>query len=223
MKANLKFARSTAAALGLIALGMAPAFAADTVMEEPPAPAAPMEIPPVNTWSGPYAGVTLGYGFAGQTDVGDPALEIETDGFLAHGFVGYQLENGGFVYGIEGDLGYAGYEGDNLGIESKSDLDGSLRARLGVAVTPQILIYSTAGGALRNMELTDTVTGSSDSNTHLGWTAGVGTDVKITQQVFGRVEYRYTDFGNEDYSINGGTVGADSHDHRVVFGVGMKF
>ena len=223
MKANLKFARSTAAAFGLLALGMAPAFAADAVMEEPPAPAAPMEQPPVNTWSGPYAGVTLGYGFAGQTDVGNPALEIETDGFLGHGFVGYQMENGGFVYGLEADLGYGGYEGDNLGVESKAGLDGSLRARLGVAVTPDILVYGTAGGALQNNKITDTVTGSSDSNTHLGWTAGVGTDVKITEQVFGRVEYRYTDFGSEDYAINGGTVEADSRDHRVMFGVGMKF
>lgn len=223
MKANLKFARSTAAAFGLLALGMAPAFAADAVMEEPPAPAAPMEQPPVNTWSGPYAGVTLGYGFAGQTDIGNPALEVETDGFLAHGFAGYQMENGGFVYGLEADLGYGGYEGDNAGVESKAGLDGSLRARLGVAVTPDILVYGTAGGALQSNKITDTVTGSSDRNTHLGWTAGVGTDVKITEQVFGRVEYRYTDFGSKDYAINGGSVEADSRDHRVMFGVGMKF
>jgi outer membrane immunogenic protein len=222
MKANLKYAQSTAAAFGLIALGMAPAFAADAVMEEPPAPAAPMETPPVNTWSGPYAGVTLGYGFAGQTDVGDPALEIETDGFLAHGFAGYQMQNGNFVYGLEGDVGYGGYEGDNLGVESKAGLDGSLRARLGVAVTPDILLYGTAGGALQNNEITDAV-GNSDSNTHLGWTAGAGADVKITEQVFGRVEYRYTDFGSKDYNLGGTNFEADSRDHRVMFGVGMKF
>lgn len=222
MKANLKYARSTAAAFGLIALGMAPAFAADAVMEEPPAPAAPMETPPVNTWSGPYAGVTLGYGFAGQTDVGDPALEIETDGFLAHGFAGYQMQNGNFVYGLEGDVGYGGYKGDNLGVESKAGLDGSLRARLGVAVTPDILLYGTAGGALQNNEITDAV-GNSDSNTHLGWTAGAGADVKITEQVFGRVEYRYTDFGSKDYNLGGTNFEADSRDHRVMFGVGMKF
>ena len=222
MKANLKYAQSTAAAFGLIALGMAPAFAADAVMEEPPAPAAPMETPPVNTWSGPYAGVTLGYGFAGQTDVGDPALEIETDGFLAHGFAGYQMQNGNFVYGLEGDVGYGGYEGDNLGVESKAGLDGSLRARLGVAVTPDILLYGTAGGALQNNEITDAV-GNSDSNTHLGWTAGAGADVKITEQVFGRVEYRYTDFGSKDYNLGGTNFEANSRDHRVMFGVGMKF
>ena len=95
MKANLKFARSTAAAFGLIALGLAPAFAADAVMDEPPAPAPSL---PVASWAGPYAGLALGYGFAGQTELRDPALEIDTDGFLINGFAGYQLENNGFVY-----------------------------------------------------------------------------------------------------------------------------
>src|SRR5262245_11618610 len=122
MKANYNFARSTSAALALIALGMVPAFAADAVMEEPPAPA-PVEAT-VGGWAGPYAGVTLGYGFSGKTKVGDPALEIDTDGFIAHAFGGYQLENGGFVYGVEGDAGYAGTKGDNAGIESKSGMDG---------------------------------------------------------------------------------------------------
>ncbi|QPC87337.1 outer membrane beta-barrel protein [Mesorhizobium sp. NBSH29] len=223
MKANMKFARSTAAAFGLIALGMAPAFAADAVMEDAPVPAAPMEVAPINTWSGPYAGVTLGYGFSSRTEVGDPSLRIDTDGFLAHGFAGYQIENNGIVYGLEGDLGYGGYKGENAGIESKAGLDGSLRARLGVAVTPDVLIYGTAGGALQNIELRDQITGSNDSNTHLGWTAGVGTDVKITQQVFGRLEYRYTDLGSKDYAINGATVESDSRNHRVMFGLGMKF
>ena len=61
MKNNLKFGRPAAAALGLLALlGTIPAYAADAVMEEPPAPAAPMEEPPLNTWTGAYAGVSLG-------------------------------------------------------------------------------------------------------------------------------------------------------------------
>jgi outer membrane immunogenic protein len=221
MKANYKFARSTAAAFGLIALGMVPAFAADATMEEPPAPA-PVETLPVASWAGPYAGIMLGYGFAGRTDVGNPALEIDTDGFIANGFVGYQLENGGFVYGVEGDLGYGGYEGDNAGVESKSDLDGSLRARFGVAVTPDVLLYGTAGGALQNVKLTDAA-GDSDRNTLLGWTAGAGADVKVTEQVFGRVEYRYTDYGSKDYDLGGTTVEGDSKGQRLMIGAGVKF
>ena len=83
MNNTLKFGRPAAAALGLVAfLGTVPAFAADAVMEEPPAPAVPMEEPPVNTWSGPYAGVSLGYGFAGETEDETFATTVDTDGFL---------------------------------------------------------------------------------------------------------------------------------------------
>ena len=38
----------------------------------------------------------------------------------------------------------------------------------------------------------------------LGWTAGAGVDVKVTEQVFGRVEYRYTDFGSDDFNTGSG-------------------
>ena len=55
----------------------------------------------------------------------------------------------------------------------------------------------------------------------LGWTAGVGTDIKITDNVFGRVEYRYTDFGSKSFDSVGTKV--KESDNRVTFGVGMKF
>ncbi|MGB3391081.1 MAG: outer membrane protein [Pseudaminobacter sp.] len=220
MEANLKFARPFAVALGLIALaGVVPANAADVVMEEPPAPAAPMEMPPLNTWSGPYAGVTLGYGFSGRAE--EPGNEISTDGFLGGGFAGYNYQADSFVAGVEADIGYGGFDGDNAGTEVDGGVNGSLRARLGYAVTPDILPYITAGGAAQSLKITEG--GVSDRNTLLGWTAGVGTDVKITDQVFGRVEYRYTDYGSEDFTTGGGTREVDAKDHRIQFGIGMKF
>ena len=57
----------------------------------------------------------------------------------------------------------------------------------------------------------------------LGWTAGGGVDVKLTEQVFGRVEYRYTDFGSGDFNTGSGPQSVDSNENRVTFGVGMKF
>ena len=220
MKANLKYARPLIAAAGLFALaGVLPANAADVVMEEPPAPAAPMEVPPLNTWSGPYAGVTLGYGFSGE--VSEPGNDIETDGFVGGGFVGYNYQFDNVVAGVEADIGYGGFEGDNAGTTVDGGVNGSLRARLGYAVSPDILPYVTAGGAAQSLELTEG--GVSDRNTLLGWTAGVGTDVKITDQVFGRVEYRYSDYGNEEFTTAGGTRDVDASDHRIQFGIGMKF
>ena len=208
------------AALGLLALlGAGPAYAADVVSEEPPAPAAPMEEPPVATWAGPYAGVSLGYGFSGTTT---PATgDVDTDGFARRRVRRLQLQNGTFVYGIEGDVGYSGVKGDNAITETKSGFEGSLRARLGVAVTDDILLYGTAGGAAEQLKVSDP--GGDDSNTMLGWTAGAGVDVKMTEQVFGRVEYRYTDFGSGDFNTGSGPQSVDSKENRVTFGIGMKF
>ncbi|CAN7305549.1 porin family protein [Aminobacter aminovorans] len=219
MTAILKHARPLAAAFGLVALASMPSFAADVVMEEPPAPAAPMEQPPLNTWSGPYAGVTIGYGFSGEADAA--GNKISTSGFLGSAFAGYNYQMENFVLGAEGDLGYSGVKGDNAGTAVKNGFEGSLRARLGYVVTPDILLYATAGGAGAQVKATEG--GISDKNTMLGWTAGVGTDVKLTESVFGRVEYRYTDLGSDTFALGAGDTKISNKDHRIQFGVGMKF
>lgn len=219
MTTKLKFARPAAAALGILAFAASvPAFAADVVMEEPPAPAPIAELP-VASWAGPYAGVNLGYGFSGR--VKEPGNSISTDGFLGGAFVGYNHQMDNFVIGAEGDIGYNGIKGDNAGTKAKAGLEGSLRARLGYAISPDILLYGTAGGAAQSLKVTEG--GLSDRNTMLGWTAGAGSDIKFTDNVFGRVEYRYTDYGKESFTTGTSTRDIDLRDHRINFGVGMKF
>ena len=223
MKNNLKFGRPAAAALGLMALlGTIPANAADAVMEEPPAPAAPMEEPPLNTWTGAYAGVSLGYGFSGDTDDGSPVNnEIGTDGFLLGGFAGYNYQVGNMVAGAEADIGYSWEEGSNAGLTSESGVEGSLRARLGYVVSPSVLLYATAGGAAKDLEVSGG--GVSDNNTMLGWTAGAGADIMVTEQVFGRVEYRYTDFGSDTFERPAAPAEVSDKSNRITVGLGMKF
>lgn len=223
MKNNINIARPAALAFGLVALlGTIPAYAADAVMEAPPAPAVPMEEPPLNTWSGPYAGVTLGYGFAGTTEANDgiTSNSIDTDGFLLGGFAGYNYQVGSMVIGGEADIGYSWEDGTNAGLTSDSGIEGSLRARLGYAISPSVLLYATAGGAAKDLEVSGG--GFSDSNTMVGWTAGAGADMMVTDNIFGRVEYRYTDFGSDTFNV-GGPVEVDDKSHRVNFGLGVKF
>ncbi|TIU42406.1 MAG: porin family protein [Mesorhizobium sp.] len=213
MQANLKFARPLAVALGLFALS-GTAYAADVVSEEPPAPAPIAELP-VASWAGPYAGLNVGYGFSGHTkekDLGVDNVDVGTKG-------GYQWQQENFVYGAEAELGYNGVKGDENGVNSKAGFEGSLRARLGYAVTPEILLYGTGGLAGRSLKVEDDLYGS-DRATMLGWTAGLGTDIKLTDNVFGRVEYRYTDFGSKSFD---GIGKVKATDNRVTFGVGMKF
>lgn len=215
MKTNLKFA-PLAAALGLFAFG-GTAFAADVVSEEPPAPAPVAELP-VASWAGPYAGINLGYGFGGHVKA--PGVDAKTKGFIGGVFGGYNWQQDNFVYGAEADLGYNGTKGSDNGLSAKTGIEGSLRARLGYAVTPEILLYGTGGLAAKDQKIDDSVTGVNDNKAMLGWTAGAGTDIKITDNVFGRVEYRYTDYGSKNF---GDTGKVKSSDNRVTFGVGMKF
>lgn len=218
MKRSANLGRSLLAAAGIAAFLAAPAFAADAVIAEPPAPAV-MEELPVSSWAGPYLGLSAGYAFNGQTD--DAGNEIDTDGFVGGAFGGMQWQNGNFVYGLEGDVNYNGMDGTNAGVESEGRVDGSLRARLGYAVTPDVLIYGTAGGAAQSLKITDAA--GSDRNTMLGWTAGAGADIKMTERVFGRVEYRYSDYGSQEFNTGSGPRDVSATDHRVTFGIGVKF
>jgi outer membrane immunogenic protein len=207
-----------ASAGALVALQPA-ANAADAVLSQPVEPA-PMEpVPaPLNTWSGPYAGVVLGYG-VGTTDTA-PA-SIDTNGFLGGAFVGYNFQNGPFVYGGEVDMGYNWMDGSSGGTSAESGLDGSLRARLGYAVTDSFLLYGTAGGAASRMEVSDAA--GNDTQTMFGWTAGVGADAMLTDQVFGRAEYRYADFGSKTFNTGSGPQSVDATENRFMLGLGVKF
>lgn len=217
---TIKHTRHVAAAFGIAVLfANMPANAADTVYEEPPVPSAPEEVVPLAAWSGVYGGAVLGYGF-GDTDVG--ANSIDTDGFIAGLFGGAQLQSGAFVYGGETDIGYNWMSGSNAGVTTETGIEGSLRARLGYAATESLLVYGTGGVAVGRVEVTNAA--GSDTNTLVGWTAGAGVDAKLTDQIFGRLEYRYTDYANKTFNPGGGgAVNVDASQNRVMLGLGLHF
>jgi outer membrane immunogenic protein len=62
--------------------------------------------------------------------------------------------------------------------------------------------------------------GVDEEETYHGWTVGGGVDYAFTDKMFGRVEYRYNDFGNKDI------LGLDfdlNPQHVVKVGLGVKF
>jgi outer membrane immunogenic protein len=92
--------------------------------------------------------------------------------------------------------------------------DGSLRARLGILVTPTILAYATGGGAIGNVAgafsynadfsgvVLPVVFGSGNwSETRTGYTVGGGLETALLGPVKARIEYRYTDFGTISQSV----------------------
>lgn len=214
-------ARFTYAAIGIAAMMTAPAFAADVISEEPPAPVAVIEdLPGVAAWAGPYAGVTAGYGFNGKAN-SDVNGDVDTDGFQAGAFAGWQGQSGRFVYGAEADVNHSEVGGSNGAVGGRTKVDGSLRARAGVAVNDRVLVYGTAGGAAANQRVYDGA--GRDTNTMLGYTVGAGADVKVTDRVFVRGEYRYTDYGSDTFNTGSGDQEVDVSDNRVLLGLGVKF
>lgn len=203
--------------VAIAALLAGPAFAADMI-ETVPQPAqadATPYVAPVSNWSGAYVGGFAGYKW-GRFDGG---LD-HADGAAGGAFAGYNMQSGNIVYGIEGDLGYSGNTDSGGGVTAKQGMFGSVRGRVGYAMDP-VLLYGTAGVAAMRGTASDAT--SSDSNTHLGYTVGAGADVAITQNVFGRLEYRYSDYQNKDYALTSGTVSSGFDSHSINAGIGIKF
>jgi outer membrane immunogenic protein len=195
----------------------ATAFAADAIQEQPPVPA-PVEMAPQNTWAGGYTGLYLGYGWnKAKTDA---VGTIKPDDMKAGAYAGWNFQQDQFVYGVEGDAGYSWAKKSKDGLEVKQGFEGSLRARLGYDLNP-IMPYITGGVAGSQVKLSGN--GDDESKFRVGWTAGAGMEAKLTENILGRVEYRYTQFGNKDYDLGGASVSnkLDTHDIRV--GVGYKF
>jgi outer membrane immunogenic protein len=205
------------------------ANAADAVVYEP---AVPMPADMYN-WSGFYVGGQAGYGW-GDADYaadagGGVAGTFDIDGAFAGGNAGFNIQNGSWVFGVEGDVFWSGIEGSGTAfdgdvITAEIHWMGSLRGRVGYAFD-NVLPYVTAGVAVSDTEIAiysdpDTLFGR-DSNTHVGWTAGLGVEVGLSQNISTSLEYRYTDLGTKDYVF--GPVDATGTGEVHTVGAALKW
>lgn len=191
------------------------AYAADAVEQIPSAPVA-VETMPTFTWSGPYIGAHTGYGW-GDGDLQGFGSE-NFDGWRLGAFAGYNWQfSSGFVAGIEGDVNYdwsdAGYGG---GVSVDNGFSGSVRGRVGYALD-RTLIYAAGGWTATNVDLN--APGADDDDTLNGWTIGAGVDHAFTDNIFGRLEYRYNDYGSGNLS----GADFDFNQHIIQVGIGVKF
>jgi outer membrane immunogenic protein len=145
-------------------------------------------IPSFN-WTGPYAGLHVGYGWGNADTNFYPLPDVNTFGALPAKLnpgpsgvqgglqAGYNYQMGCFVAGIEADFSGAGMNATKTispiigdtgapipgggAIVSHQDINwfGTLRPRIGYTVTPSVLVYGTGGLAYGNV--------SSSANTDL--------------------------------------------------------
>lgn len=200
-----KFERTGCLIAAMAIAALSPALAADATSDEISVPEPPSADLPLASWSGLYGGIVLGYSHGRYT----APLPGEANGLAAGGFAGGQLQSGSIIYGLESEVGYNTTQG----------MEGSLRARLGYALNDDWMIYGTGGLAISRITAIGSV---KDSKAAIGWTAGVGTELNLTDKVFSRLEYRYTDYDKKTLNV-GGPVEIDTNNHRVMLGIGMRF
>lgn len=207
-----------ASAVALL-VGVGGATAAD-IYAPPPVAEVIYSPAPAFSWTGGYIGGLLGYEW-GDAKVRDGGPSLDPDGWMGGIFGGYNFQTSNvFVVGIEGDFTFSGAKDKAAGVTVDNNWNSTLRARAGVALD-RFLIYGTGGLAVGN--ITTKVSGAgSDTGTHAGWTIGGGIEAAFTDNIIGRLEYRYTDYGTNVYDTKPKTK-VDFQSSQVMVGVGYKF
>ena len=221
---------------GLFAAAMAaPSSAADIpapVYKSPPA----VLIAPFS-WSGFYVGANAGYAW-GKADLTGPAgTTFTTDtqnGLLAGITLGYNLQTGVWVWGIEGDVDYAWIKGNAVntvgvgcagggGCDIKNTFFATPRGRIGYA-WDRFMPFITGGAAFANAKISSPA-GTSDTKTNVGWTVGAGLEYAFTPNWSVKGEYLYADLGNGscDATVCGVEVDYKIKTNIVRAGVNYRF
>jgi outer membrane immunogenic protein len=191
-------ARSKRAAFALAAL--LPLALADLPTRASANPLAPI-------WTGVYIGAQGGVNWA-DLDAG-AASSLSSTAFSGGGHIGYNLEFGSIVLGVEAD---ANFDNSSFTFAAPSgtgaydvDWNGSLRARAGYSFGPA-LFYATAGYAWSNASLLETsAAGASYSATHHfdGVVYGAGVESFVLPNLSLRLEALRYDYGADKLSLSG--------------------
>ncbi len=169
---------------------------------------------PAFSWSGPYMGLTGGFGWANTAPSTSP-----NNGWIGGAFAGTNFQtNTNLVLGVEGDFTATGKTGTSGGLTVSNPWDATFRGRIGFAMD-KIMVYGTGGVAVGRVKAV-TTSPSTESASKVGWTVGAGVDAALSQKVFGRLEFRHTNLGTTNFNV-AGPVSYKSND--VMAGLGFKF
>jgi len=185
----------------------------------------------VYDWTGYYIGTNVGYSFGRGTTDGTvtgtqatgavvttlPTLPLsgraDVNGFIGGGQLGYNWQQGAWVFGLEGDIQFSNERksGDVCTVagcpvgsvaftrDYKLDWFGTARGRVGFLPAERILLYATGGlayGSFSGSSSTLPLDIGTWSQVNAGWTVGAGVESALGSNWSVKFEYLYMDLGN---------------------------
>ncbi len=168
---------------------------------------------PASPFGGLEAGGELGAAIGGAGSVSAP-------GFAGGGYVGYNLQNGPIVGGLEADALLASINGDGRGGTLSQNWLTSFRARGGWAFG-NILAYGAVGPSFATSDFQ--AGGFNYSKAVHGYVYALGGEVAITRAISARAEFRHYDFGAATYYMPLGPIKLATGNNLLLVGVGAHF
>jgi outer membrane immunogenic protein len=238
--------KTTIAAVGLLILGATGSFAAEY------------------SWTGFYIGLNAGYGwgdpdYSVAPDDQSAALflrshvvPVSSSTAVSGGAAGFQLGynwqvSPKWLAGIEADFDWSNVRGTssttveaaftdtvNHSFENKLDWLGTLRARIGLLPSENLLVFATGGlayGRTKASQSTTNIddhgvyfqgvfpdgstffcvggvcTNATDSQTSVGWTLGGGVEYAMSKSFTFKFEYLYVDLGDQTFHAQSQSFG----------------
>jgi outer membrane immunogenic protein len=213
--------------VALIALGAAPAMAADLAAR--PYTKAPPVIVALYNWSGFYVGANGGWGTSRKSwDLFGLASEGSHDasGATAGGQIGYNWQVGAWVFGVEAQGNWADFKGSNItllggGFENRSKIEafGLFTGRVGYAWN-NALLYAKGGAAVVSDKysfiLPSGAISGTASETRWGAAVGAGFEYGFTPNWSFAVEYDHVFLDKKDVTFTNTAVERIKQDADIV-------
>lgn len=167
--------------------------------------------PTTADWAGVYVGANLAWPKADVEDNYDSLqlFSFKIDGRSAGLQLGYNLQSGMFVYGLEAGFSFGSVTGIGTcaictGTSTQPDMEidrtAALRARVGIA-NRNMLYFASLGVGRADARVVDPLQGGSDSQRHRGLLAGLGVDWKVSPALSVGAEYIYGRYEDIPYAL----------------------
>lgn len=160
------------------------------------------------------------------------------DGVVFGVGAGYDFRMGNVVVGPEAEVTWStaktsfengDFEGFGIGnVEANRDL--YVGGRVGYAFTPRTMVYAKGGYTNAKFDVRNgdgTVVTNDDIDAD-GWRVGAGVEQAVSDNIFAKVEYRYSNYEKGELDFTGDIPDGQRFDldldrHQVMAGVGMRF